>query len=1140
MHYFMDFQPSPSLVDAVILLFLGGAALSTTALVLSFVLRRRPALRYGVLHAAIISLLLCPIFAFVFTQLHLTSFSLPFFVSTPLPAIDSMNTQGLKTSDKIQTDASYSSYPSSDIASAPAAPNQLSTAPVTPAGAAITSTNASASSLGKAVSASPEKASTVEVTIIRDGFTNGVLIALGIWLMGSVMLMCRLISSIVAVVRIRRALYPIRDELLEQSLASAIRKTGCACHPEIMQSSSIRTPVVIGIARPVIVLPSELMECIDIRLMDDILLHELAHVIRGDNLVLLFQSIVSIFYWPVLTIHFLNRQLELAREDVCDNYVLQYGDQVNYAQTLLRLAELAFNVRVPTIASGVFQWRGKLESRVAGILSANRNRQCRAHPAFGFILICVFLVLSGCIAGTDIRSNSDSTSSQPKEMALSTKPTTLPWDKIDLGTPDYAGRYFGHVNGPGGKPLAGARIYVMINRPGENSPNGPGPVRALSDDNGLFDFEAPDMTYTHFDGQKARWEGTIVAVKDGYSAYWATTWGHNSQQGSHTDPYKSYPIKLSLTQSGPPLTGRLIAPDGKPLSGARVAVHSVMTTFDNDLDKFLTEWRQAGGMGGFMSSGPSVEHSLSVPAQIPGLTTETKTDAAGHFTIAGLGRDQLVDLSVTAPEIKKTDIMAMVREAPSVGTTDQGTTARPDDKPTKFIHGSGFTMQMPAGLMIRGKVIDKQTRQPVAGMWVGPLSNIVNKYSDQQYPWRTDQQGQFTIGGLDFYHLESTSEFNRMIVAATTPGLPYETGWGLAEKAADGNAKEMTIEVQRGIPFHLNLTDEEGKPVEAEVTYIDVIAKNEMRAEVIYPVGVGLQNADGSYTGFVQPGPGAILIKTHWRQHFRPAKVDPKAFFAPGKNDWTDNEKTYAYGTDETLITHQGSYLNVLWRGNVINQSDYSGIILVNPPADSKPLQLSASLKRYKTRKIYFVGPDGNDLSGIEARFTRVGVQDSYDHLRGSFFDLTDLSPDNDLRVIFSKENTDLAALLIARENGPANLGDLPAPKPKDNDPRSIVVQLHPKAKFKGRLIDEQGQPVKNMRISFEVNIKGVNSYTSGKSDEQGQFIAATAIAGFAYHIESFERGSQQISLQQNRVGDIILQPGEVRDVGDIKVKIAE
>src|SRR5262249_33748048 len=92
---------------------------------------------------------------------------------------------------------------------------------------------------------------------------------------------------------------------------------------------------------------------------------------------------------------------------------------------------------------------------------------------------------------------------EPKPVSAPQKPPPAP----DPDDPKFAGRFSGRVNGPDGKPLAGARVYIV---PFHGANKDAGPVRATTDAAGRFEFDAPDMTYTQSAGLPPRPEGRLV------------------------------------------------------------------------------------------------------------------------------------------------------------------------------------------------------------------------------------------------------------------------------------------------------------------------------------------------------------------------------------------------------------------------------------------------------------------------------------------------------------------------------------------------------------------------------------------------------------------------------------------------------
>ena len=81
-------------------------------------------------------------------------------------------------------------------------------------------------------------------------------------------------------------------------------------------------PVVVGYRQPAIVLPAYLVDTLDSADIEQVLLHELAHVDRYDDWALLLQRTAeSLFAFHPL-VQFVGRQINLHREIACDDRVL--------------------------------------------------------------------------------------------------------------------------------------------------------------------------------------------------------------------------------------------------------------------------------------------------------------------------------------------------------------------------------------------------------------------------------------------------------------------------------------------------------------------------------------------------------------------------------------------------------------------------------------------------------------------------------------------------------------------------------------------------------------------------------------------------------------------------------------------------
>jgi uncharacterized protein (TIGR03435 family) len=97
-------------------------------------------------------------------------------------------------------------------------------------------------------------------------------------------------------------------------------------------------PGVIGIARPVLMLPQGLQEQLRPEQLRAILAHELCHVRRRDNLTAFIHMGVEAIFWFHPLVWWLGRRLIAEREQACDEAVLRSGrEAVAYAEGILNV-----------------------------------------------------------------------------------------------------------------------------------------------------------------------------------------------------------------------------------------------------------------------------------------------------------------------------------------------------------------------------------------------------------------------------------------------------------------------------------------------------------------------------------------------------------------------------------------------------------------------------------------------------------------------------------------------------------------------------------------------------------------------------------------------------------------------------------
>jgi uncharacterized protein YjbI with pentapeptide repeats/beta-lactamase regulating signal transducer with metallopeptidase domain len=173
--------------------------------------------------------------------------------------------------------------------------------------------------------------------------------------------------------RLKRDALPLpveyRDSMPQWSAANKGRRPVRLC-----VSEAIDVPVAVGLFDAMILIPQSLLERLSPAEVEQISLHELAHLRRADDWSNCLQRlIVAALGWNPAAI-FIGHQLELEREVACDVWVLASVGAVRpYAMCLTKMAETAAWPHHPMPAPGVFTTRKQISLRIERLLATGRD-----------------------------------------------------------------------------------------------------------------------------------------------------------------------------------------------------------------------------------------------------------------------------------------------------------------------------------------------------------------------------------------------------------------------------------------------------------------------------------------------------------------------------------------------------------------------------------------------------------------------------------------------------------------------------------------------------------------------------------------------------------------------------------------------
>jgi beta-lactamase regulating signal transducer with metallopeptidase domain len=207
-------------------------------------------------------------------------------------------------------------------------------------------------------------------------------VAAGVWIVGTALILGRLLLGIVLVQRMSRRAR-IASDARWLPLARDLAADLGVSRVTFRRGPAGTMPMAWGVFRPAVLMPEDADAWPEERLRI-VLLHELAHVKRADCLTHMLAQAACALYWMNPLTWIAARGARTERERACDDLVLAHGTPgADYADQLLEIARTLDHDRpAPAIAGAslAMAYRSQLEGRLMSILDPTVRRSGMSRP----------------------------------------------------------------------------------------------------------------------------------------------------------------------------------------------------------------------------------------------------------------------------------------------------------------------------------------------------------------------------------------------------------------------------------------------------------------------------------------------------------------------------------------------------------------------------------------------------------------------------------------------------------------------------------------------------------------------------------------------------------------------------------------
>ncbi len=240
---------------------------------------------------------------------------------------------------------------------------------------------------------------------LRMYFNQNIYLIVAIWVMGVALFILKLLGGISYVYYLRSRLNFPADEYWLDMVERLGKKAGVKQGMELVESALVRSPLVVGYLKPMILFPIGAINKLNTQEVEAILAHEIAHVLRNDYIFNIIQSVIEALFYFHPAVWWISANIRAERENCCDDVAIALcGNSMTYAKALVSLQEMAYYPSPQMAMAFAGQRKNQLLFRVQRILKQPNNK---TNVMEKLIATCLLLVMMIALSFGGNRKNNN-------------------------------------------------------------------------------------------------------------------------------------------------------------------------------------------------------------------------------------------------------------------------------------------------------------------------------------------------------------------------------------------------------------------------------------------------------------------------------------------------------------------------------------------------------------------------------------------------------------------------------------------------------------------------------------------------------------------------------------------------------------